>query len=113
MAKLDWRRARYRDTSEPGYKEQRLDQAANNWIDHGSLDKRPRDAAKREPSKINTTIKRAARGRLCSLCGVAYTETDDCSDPESVTYKWEHTCTGYGEILAAWRREKTLMINRR
>jgi hypothetical protein len=41
MANIDWRRAKKLDTSEPGYKQQRLDRAADNWLDHGSLNRKP------------------------------------------------------------------------
>lgn len=47
MAKMNWDRAKVLDTSGPGYKQQRLDRAADNWLDHGSLNRKP-------PAKVAT-----------------------------------------------------------
>lgn len=46
--RIDWRRARKLDLSEPGYKEQRLERAADNWIAGQSLDKRPKPKEEEE-----------------------------------------------------------------
>jgi hypothetical protein len=46
---LDWRKARTLDVSEPGYKERRLDKAADNWLDHGTLTKYVPAAAEKIP----------------------------------------------------------------
>lgn len=40
MTKINWDRAKKLDTSDPGYKQQRLDRAADNWLDHGSLNRK-------------------------------------------------------------------------
>jgi hypothetical protein len=57
MTKINWDRAKKSDTSEPGYKQQRLDRAADNWLDHGSLNRKPPvkpTKAKRKPPSSNT-----------------------------------------------------------
>ncbi|MDR3534008.1 MAG: hypothetical protein P4L90_26010 [Rhodopila sp.] len=48
MTNIDWRRAKAVDKRGPTYQEQRLDRAADNWLDHMSLDRKPAPKKKRQ-----------------------------------------------------------------
>lgn len=53
-ANLDWRRAKAKPAAPPTRKEQRLDKAADNWLERQSLSGAPKPVAKK-PAKRKVT----------------------------------------------------------
>lgn len=65
MTRMNWDKAKRLDTREPVYKEKRLDRAADNWADHGTLNKSPKSPGRKKKKTGGDKFKSARPAGPC------------------------------------------------